>query len=150
MIVQEIMTTNPACCKIDDIASRAAQVFWEKDCGCVPLIDDHGEVCGIVTDRDLCMAAHFCDKKLSEIRLRDICQGKVHVCLPSQDIVEAERLMQNAQVRRIVVIDSSSKIVGILSLNDIASARMRRSGIPAEDVASTLSAICAPHRHAAA
>lgn len=150
MIVQDIMTRNPTCCKIDDVASHAAQVFWEKDCGCVPLIDDRGDVCGIVTDRDLCMAAHFCDKKLSEIRLRDVCrQGKVYACSPGQNITEAERLMQNAQVRRIVVVDSDSKVVGILSLNDIASARMRRSGIPAEDVAATLGAICAPHRRAA-
>lgn len=149
MIVQEIMTKNPTCCKIDEVASQAAQVCWEKDCGCVPLIDDRGEVCGIVTDRDLCMAAHFRDKKLSEIRLGDVCQRKVYACSPSQNIIEAERLMQKAQVRRIVVIDSDSKLVGILSLNDIASARMRSSGIPAEDVAATLGAICAPHRHAA-
>lgn len=149
MIVQEIMTKNPACCKIDDVASQAAQVFWEKDCGCVPLIDDRGQVCGIVTDRDLCLAAHFSDKKLSEIRLGDISQGRVHACLPSQDVLEAELLMRNAQVRRILVIGADSKIVGILSLNDIASARMHRTGIPAEDVAATLGAICAPHRRAA-
>lgn len=145
MNVEDIMTKNPACCKIDDRASQAAQVFWEKDCGCVPLINDQGELCGIVTDRDLCMTAHFSDKKLSEIRLGDISQGRVHTCFPSQDIVEAARLMQNAQVRRIVVIDSDSNVVGILSLTDIALAT-----VPAEDVASTLGAICAPHGRAAA
>lgn len=145
MNVEELMTKSPACCLIDDFASEAAQVFWEKDCGCVPLVNDQGELCGIVTDRDLCMAAHFSDKKLSEIRLGDIYQGRVHTCLASQDVTEAALLMQNAQVRRIVVIDSDSKVVGILSLNDIASAR-----IPAEDVASTLGAICAPHGRFAA
>src|SRR5690606_19909675 len=122
-------------------ASQAAQVFWEKDCGCVPLVDDNGQLCGIVTDRDLCLAAHFCDKKLSEIRLGDVCKGTVYTCLPSQNILEAERLMQDAQVRRIVVIDSDSKVVGIVSLNDIAAARTLRIGISAEDVASTLGAI---------
>lgn len=149
MNVQEIMTKNPICCNIDDKASQAAQVFWEKDCGCVPLVDDQGQLCGIVTDRDLCLAAHFSDKKLSEIPLREVSRGNVHTCSPQQNVIEAERLMQDAQVRRIVVINPEGQVVGLLSLNDIASARMRRIGVPADDVALTLGAICAPHRQAA-
>ena len=149
MNVQQAMTKNPTCCSIDGCASEAAQVFWEKDCGCVPLVDDSGCLKGIVTDRDLCMAAFFGDKRLSEIRLRDISPRTVHTCLPNQNLLEAERLMQDAQVRRIVVVDPNAKVIGLLSLNDIAMARSRRAEIPAEDVASTLQAICSPHRYAA-
>jgi CBS domain-containing protein len=97
------------------------------------LVDEEGQLQGIVTDRDLCMTAFFSDKKLSEILLKDISRGTVHTCLPNQTLLEAERLMQDAQVRRIVVVDPHFKVLGLLSLNDLAMARVRRGGIPAED-----------------
>ncbi len=149
MIIGDAMTRDPKCCSIDERANAAAQVFWEQDCGCVPLVDQEGHLAGVVTDRDLCMAAHFRDAKLSELRLGDICQRSVRCCSPEQSLQEAEALMQEAQVRRIPIVDASYRVVGLLSLNDIAVARDQQAPIQADEVANTLGAICS-HRPLAA
>lgn len=149
MLIQDAMTKNPTCCGENERASAAAQVFWEKDCGCAPVINDNEELVGFVTDRDLCMASHFRDTKLSELRLGDVARGPVLSCRPDQTLQEAENVMQREQIRRIPIVDANNHVVGLLSLNDIAVARNEQAPIPSEEVADTLGAIC-NHRSAAA
>ena len=57
MQVRELMTDSPSSCSPNDSANEAARVMWDCDCGVVPVVDDSGHVAGIVTDRDICMAA---------------------------------------------------------------------------------------------
>ena len=67
MNVSELMTHAPAVCTTSDHLTRAAQIMWERDCGAVPVIDDAGKLAGIVTDRDICMAAYTQGRALHEI-----------------------------------------------------------------------------------
>ena len=53
------MTTTPSSCRIDESANEAARIMWERDCSAVPVVDYDGRATGIVTDRDICMAAYF-------------------------------------------------------------------------------------------
>ena len=61
MKVEDLMTRSVGTCRPTDTLSSAAQLMWERDCGCVPVVSDDGSnrVVGMLTDRDICMAAHF-------------------------------------------------------------------------------------------
>ena len=48
---------NVGICAASDSINDAARIMWERDCGCVPVVDDGGNVIGMITDRDICMAA---------------------------------------------------------------------------------------------
>jgi len=55
--VHDIMRVRVHTCSLDDTLHRAAQIMWEKDCGCLPVIDASRKVHAVITDRDICMAA---------------------------------------------------------------------------------------------
>ena len=58
MKVHEIMSTDLATCQSEDTLNCAAQIMWERDCGVVPILDQGSRVIGMLTDRDICMAAY--------------------------------------------------------------------------------------------
>ena len=65
--VREVMTKDVLTCSVSDRLNRAAQLMWESDCGCIPIVEEHGMLVGMLTDRDICMAAYTSGKPLSEI-----------------------------------------------------------------------------------
>jgi CBS domain-containing protein len=120
MQITAIMTRDVRSCGPEDNLKVAAQIMWDCDCGAVPVVDPARRVIGVVTDRDICMAAHFRGEPLSTISVGDIMAKHVFTCFPEQGVVEAERLMKDKQIRRIPVIDHDRRLVGILSLADLA------------------------------
>jgi CBS domain-containing protein len=122
----------------------------DRDCGCVPIIDDERLV-GILTDRDLCMAIFHSGTTCSSIRICDVMAHKVITCSPDEPIQAAERRMRQHQVRRLPAVDANQRVRGILSINDLARASMQRGGGPTpQEVDATLAAICEPHTRAEA
>jgi len=59
------MTRDVAACSPEDSLNTAAKIMWDRDCGCVPVIDQHAHVIGMLTDRDICMVAYLNDRLLS-------------------------------------------------------------------------------------
>jgi CBS domain-containing protein len=57
MKVKEIMTPNAKACTPTDTLAAAARFMWDNDCGILPVVKDGGKVVGLITDRDICMAA---------------------------------------------------------------------------------------------
>src|SRR5690606_13492966 len=104
-------------------------------------------VVGIITDRDICMAAYLQGRPLAEIPVRSAMSREVVACAPSDSIASVESLMQRRQVRRVPAIDERGHPNGLLSQNDIVrdAAERRRSGSD-RSVVETLAAIGAP-RH---
>jgi CBS domain-containing protein len=120
MNIDKVMTRTVKCCHAEDSLSCAAGSMWDADCGCVPVVD-HGErVVGVLTDRDICMAGYFRNAPLSELRIADAMAKQPITCKASDSIETAEALMQDHQIRRVPVVDDEGKLVGILSLNDLA------------------------------
>jgi predicted transcriptional regulator len=74
----------------------------------------------MITDRDICMAAHTQGRSLGEILVNAVMAKHVISANPDQKLGEVEQLMAENQVRRIPVIDSDRKPVGVLSFNDLA------------------------------
>ena len=152
MKVEQLMKSSVRVCTEADTLNRAAQLMWESDCGCIPVIsaDGDGAVVGLVTDRDIAMAAFTQGKQLSAIPVGTAMAHKVIVCHTSDGISQAEALMRDHQVRRLPVLDKNERLVGILSLNDIAreahheAALGKHREVAGEEVSETLASICQP------
>ena len=119
MKVKEIMSTNAKVCTLTDNLSAAAGLMWENDCGILPVVAEGGKVVGLITDRDICMAATLKNRNLSNVAVEDVISGKVFACKPEEDVRSALKTMQENKVRRLPVIAADRKLEGILSMNDV-------------------------------
>ncbi|HEY7817559.1 MAG TPA: CBS domain-containing protein [Vicinamibacteria bacterium] len=142
------MTREVGACRAFDGADQGAKIMWERDCGAVPVLDQEGAVVAMLTDRDLCMAAMLQGKALSEIRVSSAMSKDLWYCRPDDDLSHAEEVMRLRKVRRLPVVDAHGKLLGILSLSDIARASMdrqpgrpRKRAVKPSDVGTTLGAI---------
>jgi CBS-domain-containing membrane protein len=153
MKVEKLMTRSVATCGPQDTLDYAASLMWQNDCGCLPVIHINGtaQVCGMITDRDICMSALFKGKALGELRVEDAMAKDLQTCQPGDTLAVVERKMQNSRIRRLPVVDEAGALVGIVSMADLASAAARlqygqRRDIPGSEVTTTLAAICKPAR----
>ncbi|MEM1029652.1 MAG: CBS domain-containing protein [Myxococcota bacterium] len=149
MRVEKLMTAAPRTARPHDSLADAVAVMVERDCGWVPVVDDADHVVGVLTDRDVCLAAYDRGTTLASIAIEGVMHTDVHVCHPTDRLEDALALMQARRVRRVPVVDGDDRLVGLLSLSDIARrAGMndadRPRGLTSADVAHTLAAICAP------
>ena len=151
MKISQIMKTDVEVCGLDDNLAAAATRMWDCDIGCLPVLDAAGQVAGMVTDRDICMAAFTRGERLQDISVSIAMANEVLSCAPDATLVEAEEVMRSGQVRRLPVIDSDGCLVGIVSLNDLAILAEHEIGrknrdLSAQEVTATLAAICAPRQ----
>jgi CBS domain-containing protein len=130
-------------CTTHDSLERAAQLMWECDIGCLPVVDAQGHIAGMITDRDVCMAAYMQGTLLRAIQVADVMSKQVYSCHEDVEIDAIERVMRQHQIRRMPVIDDDSHPVGIISINDLARAASVGQ-LPASEVAFTLAAVSAP------
>jgi len=119
MKVKEAMSTNPKVCTLGDNLSAAAGLMWEHDCGILPVVAEGGKVVGLITDRDICMAANLKNQRLSNLAVEDVISGDVYACKAEEDIRSALETMQENKVRRLPVIAADGTLQGILSMNDV-------------------------------
>jgi CBS domain-containing protein len=151
MKVQEIMVREVCACGPHDSLADAARLMWEHDIGFVPVLDDAGRVSGVVTDRDVCMAAWTQGRPLAEIPVDSMMSRSVYSVAPETELESAEEVMRSHQVRRIPVVEEDSRLVGVISINDLAVRAADSSGKQGQalrtNVAETLGAV-SRHRNA--
>lgn len=142
------MTHDPQTCRPDDDLATAANVMWDLDCGCVPVVGEGRRVVGMITDRDACMAALMSGRPLHELRVAEVMSKEIAYCRPSDGLDEAHAMMRARRVRRLPVTDGEGRVVGVLSLHDIARAAKRdRRFFPRvklRDVALTFAEVSQP------
>ncbi len=142
MKVADLMTRDVRSCTIHDSLNDAARIMWDHDCGCAPVVDAHGKLVGIVTDRDICMAAYTQGTPLQLIPVERAMSRKVISCTRTDDLDTAHRLMRTHEIHRIPVVDSRGKPIGILSLSDVINHwHGDRAAENAVEIAATFSAI---------
>jgi CBS domain-containing protein len=149
MNIAQLMNRTVETCRPGDTLAVAVARMWERDIGCLTVVGDDGKPVGMVTDRDACMAAYTQGHPLHEIAVSVAMSREVYSCAPGDSIIQAEETMRSRKVRRLPVLDSSAKLVGIVSLNDLALESARESGrkgreVSGQEVSATLAAICAP------
>ena len=150
MKVSEVYTRNPATCNPDSNLATAAWAMWEHDCGIVPVIDKDGILRGVLSDRDITMAAITKNRVPAEIYVREIMSGAVHSCHPGDDVLSALQTLAAYRIRRLPVVDGDGRLVGILSLSDLVHrAQIPGTGsdeIPAKELLATLKEVHTPWR----
>lgn len=119
MKVKDVMTPNPKAIWLTESLADAAGLMWENDCGVLPVIKDGQRVVGLITDRDICMAAAMRDRNPSGISVEEVMTGQVYAVEPEDNLDQALKVMQEHQIRRLPVINPEGELEGILSMNDI-------------------------------
>jgi len=147
MKVKEIMNTAVKTCDLNASLADAARTMWKHDCGILPVLKDGRELVGLITDRDICMGSAIKRRDPATISVEEVITGKVFSVMPDDDMKDALELMQQAQVRRLPVVDAEGNLSGVLSMNDVvlkAGERDREeaAGIGYDDVVRTYKAIC--------
>jgi CBS domain-containing protein len=151
MTVQDLMTRDVKTCQQTDPLSVPAELMWTNDCGAIPVVDSDMRVVGMITDRDIAMATYLQQAAPGFVSVSTAMSPVVHSCRPDDSVEAAERIMRTRQVHRLPVTELDGRLVGILSLNDIARAtarekRPRERQVSAEQLTTTLAAICEPRQ----
>jgi CBS domain-containing protein len=133
MLISEVMHRGVTTAAPNDTIRRVAEIMRQEDIGAVPIIENNTPV-GFVTDRDIvvgCIAqGGSVDEPVSGAMNASI------ISLPENaDVSEAEKLMKENQISRVVVVDQSKKPIGMVSLHDLAESG---SSVEASDVVNEI------------
>lgn len=122
MNVQEIMTENPACCTAEESLQEVARMMVEHDCGCIPVVEDMQSrtPVGTITDRDICCRTVAEGKNPLEMNAGDAMTSNIVTVTPDMSIEECANMMEDNQIRRILVVDEQGSCCGIVAQADIA------------------------------
>jgi CBS domain-containing protein len=147
MQVKELMTENAKACTLTDNLAEVARLMWEADCGIVPVVAEGGKVVGLITDRDICMAAMTTGRNVTNIAVEDVVSGKVFTCKADEDIHSALDTMRENKVRRLPVTAADGRLQGMLSMNDVMlrakeTRDKKAPDVSYGDVVSTYRSIC--------
>ena len=144
--VGTIMTKTVEFVSPNEPLEAAARRMWELDCGAMPVLEEEALV-GILTDRDICMAAYTKGATLATIRVGDIMAKRVVACSAEDSLAHAATLMAEAQVRRLPVVGEDRQLLGIVSLSDIARAAPVLGSSPAATLVYQLVRSISQRRH---
>ena len=120
MKVKDCMCDDVCCVKPNAKVQEVAKLMAQNHIGCVPVCDNNDCICGIVTDRDVLLRCVACDKDIHQTPVSDIMSCNVYTCQENDEMSNAESKMGQQQIRRLPVCDNQNRIVGILTIGDIA------------------------------
>jgi len=118
MICEDIMKSEVECIRPDDTAETAARRMRDENIGFLPVCDATMRVLGVVTDRDLALRV-VAESRTASTPVKDLMTRDVVACKPGDDVRRAEELMGTHQKSRIMCVDDSGALVGVISLSDI-------------------------------
>jgi CBS domain-containing protein len=115
------MTRNIITCHSDTTITEIARLMRDEDVGAIPVVGNDGKLAGIVTDRDLVVKGLNGDKNDAEVTAEDCMSTDLYTVNQNDRLVDMIREMGDHQVRRIPVVDGRDRLVGIISMADIAT-----------------------------
>jgi CBS domain-containing protein len=130
MRVEEVMS-SAKCCQESDSIIECARLMRDDNIGFVPICDASGKPVGAVTDRDLVLRVLAEGRRVDE-KISGCMTRNVVACRLGDDLRDAERLMRERRTSRVMVCDEQGKLVGVISLQDVAQLEDE------EDVGETL------------
>ena len=119
---------------------EAAGMLLDHHCGIAPVVDGEGRVLGIVSDRDVSLAAYVRDRPLKEIPVQEVMSKEVVTCTKAEDANVALQRMGENRVHRLIVLDEDDRLHGVISTTDLAAA-CQAGKIPAYDFIATFATI---------
>jgi CBS domain-containing protein len=130
MKVSQILTPNPQCITPDTSLTAAAREMRALDVGMLPICDG-GRLVGTLTDRDITVRATATGANPNTTPVRDAMTQEVIYCFDDEEVEEAAQIMEARQIRRLPVLTRQKRLIGILSLGDLA-VRTQRDVLAAE------------------
>ncbi|AOZ10616.1 CBS domain-containing protein [Cupriavidus malaysiensis] len=118
--VADAMTRDPAYLAAEDTVRHAAELMADLQVGALPVCVGRRLV-GMLTDRDIAIRCVACGKPAETTSVAEAMSGALQWCSASDTLATAARMMAQAQVRRLPVIDADHQLIGILSLGDLAT-----------------------------
>lgn len=142
MTAKDVMTKDIGACAPASDLSAAVRTMNERGCGFLPVVESHGTVAGVVTDRDICKAAEAAGRPLTRIAASEAMSHPVFACLLDENLKTVLVTMATHRVRRLPVLDKTGHLHGVLSMDDVVLASARRGSPTSDDIVDALKAIC--------
>ncbi len=120
MQVREVMSRDVAIVNPDTTLREAAVLMRDTDSGFLP-VGENDRLVGAVTDRDITMRAVADGKDPNSAKVREAMSSHIAYCFEDQDTKEACTLMGEKQVRRLPVLNRDKRLVGVVTLGDLAT-----------------------------
>lgn len=139
MKVKDCMCEDVCCVKPETKIYDVAKLMNDNHIGAIPVCTTDNTICGIVTDRDILLRSVVCDKDIKTTPVSEIMTCNVWWCTEEDDMTKAEKTMSENQVRRLPVCDTNKKVVGILTLGDLAH---NGTVLGRQQVCTTIENIC--------
>jgi len=150
MKIEDVMTKNVYFCSPSMNVAEAVAMMWTDDCGALPVVNESGNVVGMITDRDICIALGTRDVNAGTLRVGGIFVPRLFSCEPGDDIHQALATMTANKVRRLPVIDSRGTLQGIVSIDDVVlnaeTIPKTIGGLSCADVLMVLKVLCQPRQ----
>jgi CBS domain-containing protein len=121
MQLKEFVNSRVETVQSGDTLQRAAEKMKQLDVGSLPVCDD-GQLVGMITDRDITIRAVAKGSDPAAATVSEVMTPEVLWCFENEEVEQAARIMQEHQVRRILVLNEAKELVGITSLGELATA----------------------------
>jgi CBS domain-containing protein len=144
MQLKDIMTPKPECIRPDDTLQNAAARMRDLDVGPLPVCGDDDRLAGMITDRDIVVRAVAEGKDPRTTTVREAMTEEIIYGFEDQEIGDAIRVMEQKQIRRLLVMNRDKRLVGIVSLGDLATEA--RDATKAAEVLQEVSEPAQPRR----
>lgn len=119
MTVRDVMATELTACHLDTNLATASALLWENDCHALTVLTGSGELAGVLTDRDICIALGTRNARASELMAGQVVNSLTVVCFATDDVNEALQKMREAKIRWLPVVNEARMLEGIVSMDDI-------------------------------
>ncbi|MBF6178109.1 CBS domain-containing protein [Nocardia otitidiscaviarum] len=140
MKARDIMHRDATCVPADETLDRAAQLMRNMDVGALPICNDD-RLIGMLTDRDIVVRCIAEGHDPSRVRAGDLAQGTPRWVSADTDVSEVLEMMEQAQIKRLPVIDTRNgkRLVGMICESDLAR------NVSDEQLAHFVEAVSVPH-----
>ena len=118
MKIRDVMTRDAALTSPDDTLQHAARTMKEGDCGILPVAEGD-RLGGMITDRDIAVRG-IAEGKGPHAKVREAMTAEVKYCFEDEDAEHVAENMADIQVRRLPVMSRDKRLIGIVSLSDLA------------------------------
>ncbi len=120
MDIQSVMTANPTCCSPESTLREVAQLMADNDCGQIPVVDAQRRPLGVITDRDIAVRAVAKGVDPATATASDFMTAPATMVAQGCSLNDVIELMEDQQIRRVLVVDDGGAVAGIVAQADVA------------------------------
>lgn len=121
MLVKDAMHRGAQFIDPDALITDVAEKMRDDNIGALP-VGENDRLIGILTDRDIVVRGLTGKSDPLQLKVRDVMSNEIVYCLEDEELDDAVRLMERKEIRRMPVIDKHRRMVGMLSIGDVAAA----------------------------